>query len=401
VRFTGVVLHVDLPGGFVLVGDPAAGARPLSLAAAAAAKRGRGLGWTNSGAGGGSGGVGPPSTVHKTPRNRYATTRAGSSGSYSNISSNSGSSGSSLLHTAKKRKLVYTGGKKKKKKKEAPSSIGGRLSGGGGGLGGGGVGGATTAASSTSTAATPRPGILQRQKAAAAATAMAIANGGSINTGGGGILRTPRTTVPTTTIGRKVPPQPPLGPGAAALEVLRLQRSRGVTQIVAVDVAAMMPLQSVGWKVGDTVVIFGEVRAMMAADAADPADAPPDARTRTRTRTEDLASEEASGGEMEHSPSTEEAQSALQRVLAVLKTNGRGVVARIIRNVNGTDVNLLTKALRLRRAYVRERCGWSGAAVADGTTSVGASASLALGMPGIGVEALIGIAKTPTDKANE
>ena len=79
--------------------------------------------------------------------------------------------------------------------------------------------------------------------------------------------------------------------------------------------------------------------------------------------------------------------SALQLVLSALETNGRGVTARIIRNTNGTDVNLLVEALRLRRKHVRDRCaaGWP----------------MALGVPGIGVEALVGVRKMANDEANK
>ena len=81
--------------------------------------------------------------------------------------------------------------------------------------------------------------------------------------------------------------------------------------------------------------------------------------------------------------------SALQLVLSALETNGRGVTARIIRNTNGTDVNLLVEALRLRRKHVRERCaGWSPK-----------GAPMALGVPGIGVEALTdNCNKMPSDE---
>ena len=83
-----------------------------------------------------------------------------------------------------------------------------------------------------------------------------------------------------------------------------------------------------------------------------------------------------------------DAPSALQRVAAELSpSNGNGaavVKARIVRNVNGTDVHLLGEALRLRQKHVQERCGWS----EEGETT--------RRMAGIGIEALAAIAKTPT-----
>ena len=325
VRFTGVILHVDVAGKLILVGDPAAGARPLA------------------GREGGRRGLpaGPSAAPTRAPRNRYAAvvgsaTRAGTAkagagtgtamggrrgsrwgnataggtsvGPAARTSIGGGGGGGSLLHTAKKRKLVYTGGKAKAKTAKTPGAASSSLASGGG-----------------------------------------IVGTGSSGTGGGGglLLRTPRISAP------KAPP-PPSGPGAAALEVLRRQRSRGITQIVAVDVSAM-PMS--GWRVGDLVLVFGEVR--------------PSATT---------IGSDASGVAVD-------APSALQRVAAELSpSNGNGagaVKARIVRNVNGTDVHLLGEALRLRRKHVRERCGWS---EEGGTTSR---------MPGIGIEAWAGIAKTP------
>ena len=155
--------------------------------------------------------------------------------------------------------------------------------------------------------------------------------------------------------------------------------------IVAVDIAPMMPLEAnVGWKVGDTVTVFGEVRRMVvdATTAPAPTATSTTANSATADAPADAPSEEAT--ERPSAPPTSASQtppSALQLVLSALETNGRGVAARIIRNTNGTDVHLLAEALRLRRKHVRERCaGWP---------STGRTA-MALGVPGIGVEALTG-----------
>ena len=449
VRLTGVVLHVDLPGRFVLVGDGAAGARP-SLAEASTANRGRGIGAGAGAVGMGAGlagrglgrgvggigrgiggigigkgiGMGIPSTAKKTPLNRYARTSMGGSigsmgsgrgigsaaertslggsslpppgtggpgtgtkglGNRSRKSSSAGIGGSigsngnnGLLHTAKKRKLVYTGGKKPAAAAATASAGIATATATGSGIGAG------TGIAGGAAMATPRQGGLpssSRRSFPGAARGTAI---------GRSILRTPRTTGIGSSMGgsSKRPIRPPstLGPGAAALEVLRQQKMRGVTQaIVAVDIASMMPLEAnVGWKVGDTVTVFGEVRWMVAdtTTAPVPAATSTTASSATADAPADAPSEEAT--ERPSAPPTTASQtppSALQLVLSALETNGRGITARIIRNTNGTDVHLLAEALRLRRKHVRERCaGWP----PTGGTSV------ALGVPGIGVEALTG-----------
>ena len=451
VRFTGVVLHVDLPGRFLLVGDGAEGARPSSwpagTSAAASRGRGRGVGVAGRGLGRGLGGgvgigigkgIGIPSTAKKTPLNRYARTGMGGSvgsgggrgtgvgtgiagsqrtslggaagrptlggagtgtgarglGHRGRSSSSAGGigviggstgTGSGLLHTAKKRKLVYTGGKNS----AAAAAVT-----------------AAAASSDGGAMATPRQGGLpssSRRSFPGAAT------GTAIGIGRGGILRTPRTTGSInmgssgSIVGSSMRPRPPstLGPGAAALEVLRQQRMRGVTAqaIVAVDIAPMMPLEAnVGWKVGDTVTVFGEVR-RMAADATITTVPAPAATSTIASTIASTAANSSTADAPAEAPSEETTErpsalptsttagptppSALHLVLSALGTNGRGVAARIIRNTNGTDVHLLAEALRLRRKHVRERCaGWP----PTGRTSM----ALVVGVPGIGVEALTG-----------
>ena len=403
VRFTGVVLHVDLVGRFILVGDSAAGARPSASLGVSGAGRGGGIGagrrmgagsGRGLGIGRGVGGVGIPS---KTPLNRYARSSIGGGirnassqrtslgggggggtlpsiggagigagvkglGNRSRRSSVGGvgggigtgtGTGSSLLHTAKKRKLVYTGGKK-------PSAATATAAAG------------TDAATDNAVEATETP----RQGLASSRRPMLP----------GGILRTPRT-IGSGIGSSKRPPGPhptTLGPGGAALEVVRQHRMRGVTHaMVAVDIETMMPLgANVGWKVGDTVTVFGEVRMMGVGDAG--------------SVSASASSDASSDASMERPAPTAIATttaapkpppSALQLVLSALETNGRCVTARIIRNTNGTDVNLLVEALRLRRKHVRDRCaaGWP----------------MAVGVPGIGIEALVGVNKLSKDEANK
>ena len=270
VRFTRVVLHVDLPGRFVLVGDGAAGARP-SLAEASTANRGRGrgrgigagagavgmgAGLAGRGLGRGVGGIGRgiggigigkgigmgiPSAAQKTPLNRYARTSMGGSvgsmgsgrgigsaaertslgggnrsrkssvgggvGGIGSIGSNN-NSGNGLLHTAKKRKLVYTGGKKSAAAAAAANASAGITSISATATGSG--IGAGTGIAGGAAMATPRQGGLpspSRRSFPGAARGTAI---------GRGILRTPRTTGIGSSMGgsSKRPIRPPstLGP---------------------------------------------------------------------------------------------------------------------------------------------------------------------------------------------
>jgi len=412
VRVTGVLLHVDIVNEFILLGDTTTGSRPVPSGngngnGSSSSRVGRGStagGGTRRGLGGlgrgrmpgssallagskrqslgsngGGGGVLPPgkTPAKQTPLNRYRRTSFGGITSTSGGTSRPGSAlggggrkpnpgGGGLLgtSTAKKRKLVYAKAGSSTPGLAAAASAASSSSStlaSASGIGGTATATATPAASTSVAAATPRPttSLLNRKtnRKLISTAPRATSTSGSRGLGLGLGARTPRTPSRSLT----------------ALDVIRQQRNRGC-DVVAVDVSNLLPLREC--KVGDMVMIIGEVRIVSPSSSLFSSHPPADNESGTG-KAEANSSNTAALTTADDAAQQQHEESLLQKTLSALGTKGRVVAGRIIRNVNGTDMHLMTEALRLRRMHVKESRCWGGGG------RFGA-------FPGLGIEGLVG-----------
>mmetsp|Transcript_8056 Transcript_8056/g.16796 ORF Transcript_8056/g.16796 Transcript_8056/m.16796 type:complete len:697 (-) Transcript_8056:112-2202(-) len=410
VRVTGVLLHVDIVNEFILLGDTTTGSRPVpsgngsssgsgrvGRGSAAGGGTRRGLGGLGSGrmpgssallagskrqslgSNGGGGGVLPPgkTPAKQTPLNRYRRTSFGGITSTSGGTSRPGSAlggggrkpnpgGGGLLgtSTAKKRKLVYAKAGSSTPGLAAAASAAAASSSLSSSTLASGIGGsaaATPTAGTSVAAATPRPttSLLNRKtnRKLVSTAPRATSTSGSRGLGLGLGARTPRTPSRSLT----------------ALDVIRQQRNRGC-DVVAVDVSNLLPLREC--KVGDMVMIIGEVRIVSPSSSLFSSHPPADNESGTG-KAEANSSNTAALTTADDAAQQQHEESLLQKTLSALGTKGRVVAGRIIRNVNGTDMHLMTEALRLRRMHVKESRCWGGGG------RFGA-------FPGLGIEGLVG-----------